>query len=87
MLKALQTKILLAILAALLAIAGYLVHERSVNERAAAAAAQAAALLQQQQNESDAARQHDAETWKFVHGQRQKNSENPVNGSKLHHLP
>ena len=48
MLKALQFKILLAILAAVVAIGAYLHHEHEVNVRAAEAAAKAAALLQQQ---------------------------------------
>lgn len=68
MLNALQTKILLAILAAVTVLGGYAFHEHEVKV---------------------AARKHDAETWKFVHDQRQKNNANPTNGSKTwtHSLP
>lgn len=82
MLKAINTKILISILAALTAIGGLLVHEHQVNERAAAAAAKAAAILQQQQSDADAAKKHDAELWDGVHKQRKKNNTNPTNGSK-----
>jgi len=51
MLKAINTKILLAILAALTAIGGTLAYQR--HETAKAAAAKAAAILQQQQKEAD----------------------------------
>lgn len=82
MLKAINTKSLLSILAAVLAIGGYLIHEHEEMKRAADAAARAAAILQQQQDGADAARKHDAETWEFVHKQRQKNDSSNVNGSK-----
>ncbi len=82
MLKVVQIKILLAILAALIAICGFLYHEHEVNVRAAAAAAKAAALLQQQRDDADAAKKHDAETWEFVRKQRQQHNTNPANGSK-----
>ena len=82
MLKLINTKILLAILAAVMAIGGFLYHEHEVNLRAAQAAARAAALLQQQRDDAEAAKKHDAETWDFVRKQRQKNDTNPANGSK-----
>ena len=53
MLKAINTKILLAILAALTAIGGTLAYQRHETAKAAAAAAKAAAILQQQQKEAD----------------------------------
>jgi len=53
MLKAIQTKILLAILAALVAIGGALTYQRHEAANAAAAAAKAAAILQQQQKETE----------------------------------
>jgi hypothetical protein len=49
MLKAINTKILLAILAALTAIGGALTYQRHEAAKAAAAAAKAAAILQEQQ--------------------------------------
>ncbi len=82
MLKAVQIKILLAILAAVTAIGGFMFHEHEINVRAAAAAAKAAALLQQQRDDADAAKKHDAKTWDFVRKQRQKHNTNPANGSK-----
>lgn len=59
MLKIINTKVLIAILAVLTAIAGLLVHEHEVNERNAAAAAKAAAILEQQQKQAEAARKAD----------------------------
>lgn len=82
MLKAINTKILISILAALTAIGAALAHQHQVNERAAASAAKAAAILQQQQNDADAAKKHDAELWDGVGKQRKKNNANPANSSK-----
>ena len=82
MLSAIQTKILAGILVAVAAIGTILIHERTVNARAAAAAERTAALLQQQQDATDAARKHDAETWKFVQEQRKKNNVSPANSGK-----
>jgi Flp pilus assembly protein TadG len=89
MLKLLNTKILLALLAVSLTTGGYLYHEHEVNVRAADAAAKAAAILEQQQAADAAAKKNDAETWEFVRKQHQKNNVNPVNGSKAwtHYLP
>jgi len=53
MLKAINTKILLTILAALVAIGGTLAYQRHETQKAAAAAAKAAAILQEQQKEAD----------------------------------
>ena len=53
MLKAINTKILLAILAALTAICGALTYQRHEAAKAAAAAAKAAAILQEQQREAE----------------------------------
>ena len=82
MLKLINTKILLAILAAVLALGTYAYREHEVNVRTADAALKAAALLQQQRDADDAANKHDAETWEFIQKQHQKNKVNPVNGSK-----
>ena len=60
MLKAINAKILLAILAALTLIGGLLVHQNHVSERAAANAAKATQILQQQQKEHDDAVKQDA---------------------------
>lgn len=53
MLKAINTKILLAILAALTAIGGALTYQRHEAAKAAAAATKAATILRQQQKESE----------------------------------
>jgi hypothetical protein len=59
MLKAINTKILLAILAALTAIGGALTYQRHEAAKAAAAVAKAAAILQQQQKDVEDQRQRD----------------------------
>ncbi len=62
MLKLINTKVLLSILAVLLAIAGLLVHENRVSERQAADAAKARAILEQQQKKTnDQEKQDEAE--------------------------
>ncbi len=69
MLKAINTKILLAILAALTAIGGTLTYQRHEAAKAAAAAAKAAAILQQQQKEAeDEAFRQRVEADKKMHG-------------------
>ena len=89
MLKLINTKILLAILAAIVAIGSFLVHEHDVNAQAAASAAKAAALLQQQRDDADAAKKHDAELWEQVRKHRQEHNSANVNGSHTwtHYLP
>ena len=82
MLNAVNTKILLAILAAITALGAVAIHEHAVNERTAAAATKAAAILQQQKDDSDAAKKHDAELWQGIRKQRKTNNVNPANSSK-----
>ena len=53
MLRAINTKLLLAILATLVAIGGALTFQRHEAAKAAAAAAKTAAILQQQQKEAE----------------------------------
>ena len=59
MLKLINTKILLAILATLAAIGGAVAYQRHETEKAAAAAAKAAAILQQQQRSAEEQRKRD----------------------------
>jgi hypothetical protein len=59
MLKAINTKILLAILAALSALGGAVAYQRHETEKAAAAATEAAAILQQQQKDAEEQRDRD----------------------------
>lgn len=54
MLNAINTKLLIAILAALTAIGAAVVYQRNQSEKAAAAAAKTAAILQQQQDDAEA---------------------------------
>ena len=75
MLKAINTKLLIAVLAALAALAAVLVHVCNDS-------AKAARILQQQQDEANAVKKHDAETWDFVRKQRQKQNSNATGGSK-----
>lgn len=80
MLKAINTKILLGILAALTAIGVLLVHQNHVNEQAAAAA-RSAAVLEQQQKATDAQKKHDAEFWREVEANKKKHSSDIGGGS------
>jgi Na+-translocating ferredoxin:NAD+ oxidoreductase RnfG subunit len=59
MLNAINTKILLAILAALTVIGSALVYQRRQSAEAAAAAAKSAAILQQQQKQAEAQKERD----------------------------
>jgi triphosphoribosyl-dephospho-CoA synthetase len=59
MLKAINTKILLAILAALTAIGATLAYQRRETEKATAAAQKAAEILQQQQRDAEEQKQRD----------------------------
>ena len=59
MLKLINTKILLAILAALSALGGAVAYQRHETEKAAAAAAKAAAILEQQQKDAEEQRERD----------------------------
>lgn len=82
MLKVINTKVLIAILAVLTAIAGVLVHEHEVNERNAAAAAKAAAILEQQQREADAQKKADQDFIDRVNKRKQQKSLDPGHESK-----
>ena len=59
MLNAINTKILLAILAALTVIGSAVLYQRDQTEKAAAAASKAAEILQQQQNEAEKQKERD----------------------------
>ena len=59
MLNAINTKILLAILAALTAIGGTVAYQRREAEKAAAAAQKAAEILQQQQRDAEDQKKRD----------------------------
>lgn len=89
MLKAINTKILLGILAALTLIGGLLIHQNHVNEQAAASAAKAAAILQQQQSDADEVKKKNAQFWEDVKKQKAKQNNSPANSSKTwqHYIP
>lgn len=59
MLNAINTKLLLAILAVLTAIGSAVIYHRHESAKAAAAAAKAAAILLQQQKEAEEQKEHD----------------------------
>jgi hypothetical protein len=59
MLNLINTKILIAILAALTVIGGAVLYQRDQTEKAAAAAAKAAAILQQQQKDAEDQKERD----------------------------
>lgn len=72
MLKAINTKILLSILAALIAIGGLLAYRNHVAEQAAADAAKTRLLLQQQRKEADQQKQDDEEFRRKVEAEKHK---------------
>ena len=79
MFQAINTKLLIAILAALGAITALLVHERNASERAANEAAKTRAILQQQEMERRAEadahkREEDAVARKAEEEKKKKNS-------------
>jgi hypothetical protein len=74
MLKAINTKILLAILPALAAIGGVLTYQRQEAAKAAAAAAKAAAILQQQQREAEERKAEDEAFRQRVEADKKRNS-------------
>lgn len=82
MLKVINTKVLIAILAVLTAIAGLLVRQHEVSERNAAAAEKAAAILQQQQRDADAAKKADQDMRDNIQRLRKQHNSNPANESK-----
>ncbi len=83
MLKAINTKILIGILAALTAIGALVVHQNAVNERKAADAAKVRMILEQQQRDADAARRDDEQMRKTVETNKKKHSNYDRNGSKM----
>jgi uncharacterized protein YxeA len=82
MLKAINTKILIGILAALTAIAGLLVHIHDADARNAAAAEKSAAILKQQQDAAQAQKDTDAAFWKGVDEKRKKSHSYNAGGDK-----
>ena len=82
MVKLINTKLLIAILAAVTALGTFLYHEHEVKVRAAEAAERTAALLQKQQDDAEAAKKADAELWRKVQENRKKLDSTIGNGSK-----
>ena len=82
MLKAINTKILLGILAALTAIGGLLVHQDHLREQQAADAARVRAILEQQQKEAEAQKKHNEKFMKDVE-EKKKHAKYAGNGSKV----
>jgi Flp pilus assembly protein TadG len=82
MLKAINTKILLAILSALTAIGGALTYQRHEAAKAAAVAARAAAILQQQQKEAEERRDGDGAFRQRVEADKKKHNSAAANEGK-----
>jgi hypothetical protein len=82
MLKVINTKILLAILAALTAIGGALTYQRHEAAKAAAVAAKAAALLQQPQKEAEERKAEDEAFRRRVEADKRKHNPAAANESK-----
>jgi uncharacterized protein (UPF0333 family) len=75
MLQAINTKILLSILAAVLAIGGLLYHHEKVEQEKADAIAKAAAIVVEQ-------KKHDDELWRKVEEEKKKSKSANIGGSK-----
>ena len=82
MLNALNTKLLLGILAALGAIGAFLIHEHNESQRAAAEAAKAAAIVQQQKDLADEHKREEEGFRRKVEAEKRKNNVNPNKESK-----
>ena len=83
MLKAINTKILLGILAALIAISGVLYKQAEDRKAAAAAAIKTAQILKQQQDAQQAERDRYAELARQVNAEKQKQIATPKKNSKV----
>jgi len=81
-LSAINTKLLIAVLAALCAIGALLIHEHNESHKAAVEAAKAAAILEQQKAEADQHKREEEEFRKKVEAKRRKNNVNPGKQSK-----
>jgi Tfp pilus assembly major pilin PilA len=82
MLKAINTKILLAILAALTAIGGALTYQRHEAAKAAAAATKSAAILQQQQKEAEERKAENEAFQRRVEADKRKHNSAAANEGK-----
>jgi Flp pilus assembly protein TadG len=82
MLNAINTKILLAILAALISIGGAIAYQRHQTEKAAAAAAKAAAILEQQQKDAADEKKRDEAFRRHVEADKQRHNSAATNESK-----
>ena len=80
--SAINTKLLIAILAALGTIAALLVHQQHEAEKTAVAAAQAAAILKQQQDAEQKRQKAYAEFTEKVNAEKRKNSKMPADQGK-----
>jgi Flp pilus assembly protein TadG len=74
MLIAINTKLLIAILAALTVIGSAVIYQRNQSEKAATAAAKAAAILQQQQKDVEDQRARDEQFRKQVETDRKQHN-------------
>jgi Flp pilus assembly protein TadG len=82
MLNAINTKLLIAILAALTVIGGAVAYERNQSEKTAAAAAKAAAILQRQQKDAQDQKERDAAFRKRVENERKQHNTSATHEGK-----
>lgn len=82
MLNLINTKILLAILTALMAIGGAVAFQQHEIDKAAAAAANAAAILEQQQKDADDQRRRDEEFRQQIEADKKQHGSAAANEGK-----
>ena len=89
MLKLINTKLVIAILAALTAIGALLVRQHEQTQRAADEPERAAAILKQQQADQQAQKDREAALWKQAEENKKKHSSMNKGGSPTwqHYLP
>ena len=87
MLKLINTKVLLSILAVLLVIAGLLVHQNHVREQQAADAAKSRAILEQQQKKAEDQQKQDEAERQRLNEMKRKSRSFDQGGSSVHYIP
>lgn len=89
MLKAINTKLLIAILAALAVIGGLLVRQNGIRKDQAAAAARTAAVLEQQQRQAAAEQKYREDEAKKVNQMHRSKNNMPdkQGGTWTHYIP
>ena len=87
MLKLINTKVLLSILAILFVIAGLLVHQNHISEQQAADAAKTRAILEQQQKKADDQEKQDEAERKRLDEMKRNSHSFDGGGSSVKYIP